>query len=191
MRVEWNRRQFLAAAGAMVSLPRVDSAADASGVLAAGWAKPPRSYRPHTRWWWPGNAVTKRGITWQLEQMRGQGMGGVEVISSWGWYAKGDIPYLSDEWCEVVRHAMSEATRLDMDLALTFGPGWSFGGFWVPVQDRSKALAAAWQDVGPGAFDAELAVTNQPPADRDASRRNLPIGPRPTKTRSWPSWQAA
>jgi len=27
--------------------------------LQAGWDNPTRTYRPHTRWWWPGNALTK------------------------------------------------------------------------------------------------------------------------------------
>jgi hypothetical protein len=31
--------------------------------------------------WWPGSAVTREGPTWQLEQMREQGMSGGEVTS--------------------------------------------------------------------------------------------------------------
>ena len=38
-------------------------------LLQTGWAKPARTYKPHTRWWWPGNALTQAEITWQLEQM--------------------------------------------------------------------------------------------------------------------------
>jgi hypothetical protein len=163
-----NRREFLASAGAAsaalaLPLPRFaasDEAAQAGAALdrlKAGWLNPPRSFRPHTRWWWPGNAVTKEGISWELEQMHGQGMGGVEIMSSWGWYAQGNIAYLSPEWAEMVRQAIEKAAELDMEVALTFGPGWSFGGFWVPVEDRSKVLAPAWVDVsGPSAFDAEL-----------------------------------
>ena len=34
-----------------------------------------RMFKPHTRWWWPGNALTKADITWQLEQMAAAGDG--------------------------------------------------------------------------------------------------------------------
>ncbi|MCL4403053.1 MAG: hypothetical protein M1436_10410, partial [Acidobacteria bacterium] len=170
-----NRRQFMiqiGAAGATLVSPLpewADTSEPLLDRLKAGWILPPRSYRPHTRWWWPGSAVTKEGITWQLEQMHNQGMGGVEIMSSWGWYEKGNLEYLSPEWIEMVRHAIQKASELDMEVALTFGPGWSFRGFWVPVEHRSKVLAAGWQDVsGPGTFDAEL-----PHYKEVASRRNM------------------
>jgi hypothetical protein len=63
--------------------------------LKAGWDKPARTYKPHTRWWWPGNALTKADITWQLEQMAAQGMGGVEIMSAWKMYEKGNVDYLT------------------------------------------------------------------------------------------------
>ena len=38
-----------------------------------------------------------------------------------------------------------------MEVAITFSPGWCFGGFWVPPTERSKMLTRAWVDVsGPG-----------------------------------------
>ena len=173
-----NRRQFLAEMGkatacagllcsgghpavGQVSRLVPSSSDDASPLsladLKAGWLAPGRTYRPHTRWWWPGNAVTKDGLTWELEQMRAQGMGGVEIMSPWTMYAKGNIPYLSDEWLEMVRHTIRKAAELDMEVALTFGPGWSFGGFWVPPAQRSKVLAQGWVEVtGPGVFDQEV-----------------------------------
>ena len=154
----FSRRQFL---GTMATASLAIGRDTLTGPLSleelrAGWLHPPRSYRPHTRWWWPGGAVTKEGITWQLEQMHAQGMGGAEVMHAWRMYAKGNIPYLSDEWLEMARHAVQKARELDMEVAFTFGPGWSFGGRWVPPDQRSKVLAPAWVDVaGPGAFDAE------------------------------------
>ena len=36
--------------------------------LKTGWDSPARTYKSHTRWWWPGNVVTKDEISWQLEQ---------------------------------------------------------------------------------------------------------------------------
>ncbi len=125
--------------------------------LKQGWLNPARTYRPHARWAWPGSAVTKHGITWELGQMARQGQGGVEIQVPWRMYAKGNIPYLSDEWLRMVRHAVQEAGKRDMEVAVTFGPGWSFGGFWVPPMERSKVLAQGSVDIeGPGRFHQEL-----------------------------------
>jgi hypothetical protein len=172
-----SRRTFLnsaGATGAALILPapgQAERAAATMDRLRAGWLHPTRSYRPHTRWWWPGSAVTREGLTWQLERMRGQGMGGVELMWCWKMYAKGDIPFLSRQWLGMVRHAIAEARRLDMEVALTMGAGWSFGGSWVPLTDRSKVLAPAWLDLkGPGEFDDEL------PAFRLAPRAEGPEG---------------
>ena len=66
--------------------------------LKTGWEQPARTYKPHTRWWWLGNALTKADITWQLEQMAAQGMGGVEIMSTWKIYDQGNVEYLSPEF---------------------------------------------------------------------------------------------
>jgi hypothetical protein len=128
--------------------------------LKAGWNQPARTYKPHTRWWWPGNALTTADITFQLEQMAAQGMGGVEIMSTWKMYDKGNVEYLTPEFFALVKHAIAEGKRLDIEVALTFGPGWSFGGAWVPKEDQSKALCMADQELVGGAhFSGELPRT--------------------------------
>ena len=118
--------------------------------LKAGWNNPARTYKPHTRWWWPGNALTKADITWQMEQMAGQGMGGVEIMSAWKMFEQGNHDYLSPEFIELVKHAVAEGKRLNLDVAITFGPGWSFGGAWVPKADQSKCLCLGEQVLAGG-----------------------------------------
>jgi len=115
--------------------------------LQSGWEKPARTYKPHTRWWWPGNALTKADITWQLEQMARQGMGGVEIMSTWKMYERGNVEYLSPTFIDLVKHAVAEGKRLDLDVAITFGPGWSFGGSWLPKEDQSKVLCMGAEDL--------------------------------------------
>ncbi|MCX6327405.1 MAG: glycosyl hydrolase [Bacteroidia bacterium] len=118
--------------------------------LKAGWNKPARTYRPHTRWWWPGNALTKADITFQLEQMARQGMGGVEIMTAFQMYENGNAEYLSPEHLELMKHAVAEAKRLDIEVAITFGPGWSFGGPWVKPEDQSKVLCMGNLDLAGG-----------------------------------------
>ena len=105
------------------------------------FANPPASCRPHTRWWWMGNAITKDDLTWQLQQMHEQGIGGVEQVTMEEVYEKGNAPYLSDAFFELIVHAIQEAKKRGMEFSLNFGgPGWVIGGDWVPPQDRSQNM---------------------------------------------------
>jgi hypothetical protein len=123
------------------------------GKMLDGWMNIERTYRPHTRWWWPGNAVTKDGIRWELDQMRGQGLGGVELMTPWRMYADGNVDYLSKEHLALVAFTMREAEKRDMEVAFSFCPGWKFGGYWVPPMERSKVLSQGWTDVhGPSSY---------------------------------------
>jgi alpha-L-rhamnosidase len=156
-----------AQSGHMVAPENATAFSSLSPELLAGWLNPAHTYRPHTRWWWPGNAVTKEGIIWELDQMHQQGMGGVEIMSPWRMYAKGNISYLSKEFVDIVKFAIEQAERRDMEVAITFGAGWKFGGFWVPPTHRSKVLTQGSVDVqGPGAFDQELPGYMPPPTSR-------------------------
>ncbi|MDP2335472.1 MAG: glycosyl hydrolase [Bacteroidota bacterium] len=102
---------------------------------------PPIDCWPHTRWWWPGNPVSKEEITWELEQMRSHGIRGVEQITMGPVFEKGNIPYLSDEYLEMLKHTVKEAKRLGMEVSLNFGgPGWIIGGNWVKEEDKSKDM---------------------------------------------------
>ena len=93
--------------------------------LKTNFLNPPMDCRPHTRWWWPGNPVTKKEIAWELEQMQTHGLGGVEQITMGEVYKKGNIPYMSDEFLEMIKHTVKEAKRLGMEVSLNFGgPGW-------------------------------------------------------------------
>ncbi|HVA00795.1 MAG TPA: glycosyl hydrolase [Terriglobia bacterium] len=131
--------------------------------LKSGWNWPSRTYRPRVFWSWPGNDVTKDGITWHLRQMKEQGLGGVKIRNLWNMYTQGNIAYLSGEYMEMVRHTLQVAEQLDMEVSFYFGPGWTFGGFWVPPEDRSKMLLPAWVDVkGPAVYDEELPVYKVP-----------------------------
>jgi glycosyl hydrolase family 106( putative alpha-L-rhamnosidase) len=139
---------------------------------------PPIDCRPHTRWWWMGNATTKENLTWELQQMHARGMGGVEQITMEQVYQKGNHPYLSDEYLELVVHAIAAAKKLGMEFSLNFGgPGWVIGGDWVPPHQRSQnMLASALELVGPKKFSGSLstrAVLNS----RDVPRSRPDIWP--------------
>lgn len=145
---------------------RIDGAKTAAEILAAlreGWTNPPSTYRPHTRWWWPGNAVTKEGIDFQLQEMKDKGFGGVEIMSSSKVYEKGNIEFGSPEFFEMVNYTVSKAHELGMEVTPPLGPGWNLGHGWVPEANRSKALVISEQEVQ-GGRSAEYALV--PPTEQ-------------------------
>ncbi len=126
--------------------------------LRRDFLNPPTSYRPHARWWWMGNALSPSDISYQLAQMQAQGIGGVEQISMPPVYEKGNIEFLSRSYFDLLRHAIAEAKARRLEFSLNFGgPGWIWGGDWVPTEFRNRNLVASFIDLeGPQTYSAEL-----------------------------------
>jgi hypothetical protein len=126
--------------------------------IKTNFNNPPMDCRPHTYWWWLGNAVTKEEITWELEQMFEKGLGGVLITSaSAKVYEKGNIDYLSEKYLEMLKHAIETAKRLGMKVYLNFSTGWVFGGDWVSPEDRSQSLVPTSLDLtGTTIYDDRL-----------------------------------
>ncbi len=126
--------------------------------IRAAFDAPPVDCRPHTRWWWMGNALRKEDIAWQLDQMQAQGIGGVEQITMDAVYQKGNHDYLSPGYFELLRYAVDQARDRGMQVSVNFGgPGWIWGGDWVPEDDRSQVLLASMLSVeGPRTYAGPL-----------------------------------
>jgi alpha-L-rhamnosidase len=101
------------------------------------WPTPTREMRPWTRWWWLGSAVDRENLSRLLETYHEAGLGGVEITCLYG--VEGaesrELPYLSPQWVDAVRHAAREAKRLDMGVDLPTGSGWRMGGPSVSAAD--------------------------------------------------------
>ena len=85
--------------------------------IKQNFQNPPMDCWPHTRWWWPGNPVDKKEITWELEQMRKVGIRGVEQITMIPVYEKGGVEFMSDDFLEMIKHTVKEAKRLEMEIS--------------------------------------------------------------------------
>jgi hypothetical protein len=96
----------------------------------AGWPAAAAEARPGAYWWWPGGAVTKAGITYNLETYRKAGWGNMGVVGIYGVKGEEDrfLDIFSPGWFEMFNHAVHEAERLDMNLDLTPSSGWRLGG---------------------------------------------------------------
>jgi hypothetical protein len=104
------------------------------------WPTGGRETKPWTRWWWHGSALTKQGITAELEAYQKAGLGGVEITPIYGVYGeeKRFTNYLTPEWMELLTHTLKEGERLDMGIDMATGTGWPFGGPWVAEADACK-----------------------------------------------------
>src|SRR5271157_4847548 len=67
---------------AWLQLPRSAAQQDEKlALLEKSFANPPDDCRIMMRWWWFGPAVTKPELQRELEQMKAEGIGGVEIAT--------------------------------------------------------------------------------------------------------------
>ncbi|HEV8513804.1 MAG TPA: glycosyl hydrolase, partial [Cyclobacteriaceae bacterium] len=106
------------------------------------WPAITREAKPWTRWWWHGNALTKEGITAEMEAYKKVGIGGLEITPIYGVFGYEDkfIDFLSPAWMELLIHTLKEGERLDMGIDMATGTGWPFGGPWINDRDACKNL---------------------------------------------------
>ena len=114
--------------------------------LRRNFENPPDDARIMMRWWWFGPSVTKAEIERELRTMKAGGIGGVEVQPVYPLLPDDpktghrNIPYLSDEFLEMLKFAAEKSKELGMRFDLTLGSGWSFGGAKTPITEAAGQL---------------------------------------------------
>ncbi|TWU27715.1 hypothetical protein Pla144_24920 [Bythopirellula polymerisocia] len=104
--------------------------------LEALFAEPPSSASPWVFWYWMNGCVSREGITADLEAMKEVGLGGAYLMPIKG---PTELPLidpplvqLTSAWWDMVRHAMSEADRLGLQIAMHACDGFAVaGGPWI------------------------------------------------------------
>lgn len=106
------------------------------------WPAVKTETKPWTRWWWEGNAVDTANLSWNLEQYRAAGLGGVELTPIYG--VKGTeqqfIDFLSPKWMSLLQFTLRDAKKKGLGVDLANGTGWPFGGPFVKDEDASKSI---------------------------------------------------
>lgn len=101
-------------------------------------------YRPRTRYWWFGGAVTRQELARELKGMKEQGLAGVEIQSVYDALpavaSHKAVVYASPEWADRVAMCVEEAAKLDMKVDLTPGSGWPYAGPWVDNEHAGQSL---------------------------------------------------
>src|ERR1700742_2812904 len=117
--------------------------------LQADFVHPPAGAKPMMRWWWFGLAVEKPEIRRELEQMKADGIGGVELAFVYPQVvddpAKGLVnePFLSGPMLDKVAYAASEGRRLGLRVDVTLGSGWPYGGPATTLAEAAGCLRIA------------------------------------------------
>lgn len=108
------------------------------------------SSKPFTRWWWFASKVKKEDVRKQLDWLRQNNFGGVEI--AWVYplnrNQRDTVNYtprhrwLSEDWSSIVAYTKKYADSIGMGCDFTFGTLWPFGDSKVPRKDASRV----WND---------------------------------------------
>ncbi|MBO5545200.1 MAG: hypothetical protein J5951_00905, partial [Bacteroidales bacterium] len=95
----------------------------------AVFAAPPARYQTAAWWHWMDGALTKEGVTKDLEAMKAQGISNATVLNIYRLIGIEDgfqsVKFDSPEWYALFRHAVEEADRLGMQIGAANCDGWS------------------------------------------------------------------
>lgn len=102
-----------------------------------GFRNPPPGYGDVAFFWWVGDPLTKERLTWELNQLAGKGVMGLQINyahsdkggRSYGLTYPSHPPLFSAEWWDLVHWFVKEARKRGMavslsDYTLGFGQGW-------------------------------------------------------------------
>ena len=114
--------------------------------LESGFRNPPPEARLRCYWWWLNGNTDEQTITRDLEAMKANGYGGVNLVDANGADQGGNDPvpagptFGSAEWRVLFRHALKEADRLGLVITLNAQSGWNLGGPTVQPKDAAKII---------------------------------------------------
>jgi alpha-L-rhamnosidase len=151
------------------SVARAQAPADAPAAAASqadpllqGFLDPPNGARPRVWWHWMNGNISEQGIKLDLEWMHRVGLGGVTIFEgaiNTPQVVPNRLIYMTPEWKDAFRTAVSAARGMGMEVAIASSPGWSeTGGPWVPAaQGMKKMVWSATRIEGGRPFIGKLA----------------------------------
>lgn len=168
------------------------------GELAEKFASPPGEAGMSCYWWWLNGVATEASITRDLEEMKAKGYGSASLIDAGGFNQVTGKPgpgnvFLSPGWMALYRHAVREADRLGIALAVNVTSGWNPGGPYITPELALKKLTWSETDVA-GGRRVELELP-QPPTwymyedVRVQAVKKAPEGT-PMRDEAIPNWSA-
>jgi hypothetical protein len=124
----------------------------------------PDSIQTSVYWYWLDGNISKEGVVKDLEAMKKVGINRAFI----GNIGLDDGPYgkikmFSDEWWDILHTTLKTATRLNIQIGMFNGPGWSqSGGPWIKPEQSMRYLTSSQVKVqGPMLFHQHLTKPQQ------------------------------
>lgn len=134
------------AAGLQPASRAAKPAATADSLSAERFARPGAEAGVHVWWHWLDGAITREGITKDLETFKAQGVVQATILNV-GLFGGRDfgvprVRFASAEWFAMYRWALAEAHRLGITIGVHNCDGWSSsGGPWITPELSMKQFA--------------------------------------------------
>jgi hypothetical protein len=144
-----NRILFVIAAFALCFTIDTAKAQDA---LLSGFKNPPATAKARTWWHWIDGNISKEGITADLEAMKRVGIQEAQIFNVGQGFPEGKVTYLTPQWLDCFKFAVTEAKRLGLELGFNNSAGWSSsGGPWVTPENGMQTVVYSETHVTGGA----------------------------------------
>ena len=116
--------------------------------------------KPQVWYHWQNGHIDKDAITADLESMKNVGIGGFTLFNVAEGVPEGPVKYMSNGWWQLFNHLQKEAKRLNLEMGVMNGAGWSVsGGPWVTPDKAMQEVAWTEKQVeGPMYFDGSLEI---------------------------------
>ncbi|MBI4891258.1 MAG: hypothetical protein HY821_11590 [Acidobacteria bacterium] len=130
-----------------------------------GFRTPPPGYGEVAFYWWLGDPLTKQRLTWQLNQLQGRSISGLQVNyahsdrggRSYGLTYESDPKLFSEPWWELFQWFLQQARRRGMAASLSdYTLGWAGNGWYMdrilqenPGMSGAALATAAMRCTGP------------------------------------------
>jgi hypothetical protein len=106
------------------------------------WNNIENANKPHVRVFWLGNYVDRENLSGFNQDIYDAGFGGVEFFNLSDVYDtdRPRIPYLSDQWVELMRFTLEDLKEKGLHGDLNLSTGWNLGGKWMPKELSASLL---------------------------------------------------
>ncbi len=152
--------------------------------LEKDFLHPPQSAKPWVFWYWLHGAVSKEGITADLEAMKEVGLGGAYLMfikdtNSAKVAYQPQASQLSKEWFAMVSFAIQEAKRLNIQLGFHVSDGFALaGGPWITPELSMQKIVSSKTYISSGYNNTQLLR----PITKEDYYKDISIVAYPTKT---------
>lgn len=129
-------KRFCVVAAAVLSFCSLPTSAQPS------WPEVTNETKAGSRWWWLGSAVDEQNLKWNIDQYAKAGIGTLEITPIYGVQNNGsnNIPFMSTRWLNILSYVKEQGAQAGIDIDMTTGTGWPFGGPMVKQEWSASKL---------------------------------------------------